>query len=199
MQPRSIRDNILETALALFEARGYAAVALRDIADELGTSKAAIYYHFPTKQKLVETLVANVHVERSAITTAIETGSHTPLREILRNYLRIYIEHQRIMTWLTNDMTVEIDRTHHAIERRILRDELLKRMDSPSGRDKVVRANSAVLLLHTPVWSRFLKSDEDLLIDLILEILGQGIGPGAGGDSGCSPATNSGGTIVDRQ
>src|SRR5580698_325677 len=43
------RQQILETAQRLFAERGYDATSLQMIADEMGLTKAAVYYHFPAK------------------------------------------------------------------------------------------------------------------------------------------------------
>lgn len=51
------RQQILDAALRLFTDKGYDKVTLREIADEVGVTKAALYYHFDSKEKLLETLV----------------------------------------------------------------------------------------------------------------------------------------------
>jgi AcrR family transcriptional regulator len=48
-QAERTRQQILETAQRLFAERGYDATSLQMIADELGLTKAALYYHFPAK------------------------------------------------------------------------------------------------------------------------------------------------------
>ena len=56
MSPRasaSTRARIVETALKVFARTGYAAASLREIADPLGISKAALYYHFRSKDELL--------------------------------------------------------------------------------------------------------------------------------------------------
>ena len=40
-------QRVLDVAEALFMDRGYNAITLRDIADELGIKQASLYYHFP--------------------------------------------------------------------------------------------------------------------------------------------------------
>ena len=48
-QAEQTRALILETAQRLFTERGYDATSLQMIADELGLTKAAVYYHFHAK------------------------------------------------------------------------------------------------------------------------------------------------------
>jgi AcrR family transcriptional regulator len=52
------RQRILEVAAQLFSERGFAGTSIRDIADALGVTKAALYYHFPSKDAILEELVA---------------------------------------------------------------------------------------------------------------------------------------------
>lgn len=43
----SPRDRVITVAERLFSDRGYKAVTLRDIADDLGIRQASLYHHFP--------------------------------------------------------------------------------------------------------------------------------------------------------
>jgi AcrR family transcriptional regulator len=52
-------EKILEAGRQLFNARGYAATSLADIASVVGISKGNLSYHFPTKQDLALQLRAN--------------------------------------------------------------------------------------------------------------------------------------------
>ena len=47
------RQRIQAIALDLFTEQGYEATSLREIAEQLGVTKAALYYHFRTKEDIV--------------------------------------------------------------------------------------------------------------------------------------------------
>src|SRR6202040_3804200 len=49
VQAEQTRQQILDTAQRLFAEHGYDATSLQMIADEMGLTKAAVYYHFPAK------------------------------------------------------------------------------------------------------------------------------------------------------
>jgi AcrR family transcriptional regulator len=51
------RDRILEVSAELFIAQGYDATSLREIADRLGFTKAALYYHFQSKEQILGALL----------------------------------------------------------------------------------------------------------------------------------------------
>jgi AcrR family transcriptional regulator len=47
-------EDVLSAAASLFRRRGYRATRLEEIADELGVTRAALYYYVHTKQELLE-------------------------------------------------------------------------------------------------------------------------------------------------
>jgi AcrR family transcriptional regulator len=57
----STRERILDIALELFTERGYDKTSLRDIAERLGTTKAALYYHFERKEDIFLELHLRLH------------------------------------------------------------------------------------------------------------------------------------------
>jgi AcrR family transcriptional regulator len=57
----STRERILDIALELFADQGYDKTSLRDIAARLGTTKAALYYHFERKQDILLELHLRLH------------------------------------------------------------------------------------------------------------------------------------------
>ena len=59
--PGSTRERILDIALELFTEQGYDKTSLRDIAERLGTTKAALYYHFERKEDILLELHLRLH------------------------------------------------------------------------------------------------------------------------------------------
>lgn len=53
----SAADQILDAAARLFVQRGYTATSTRAIADEVGIRQASLYYHFPSKEKMLDVLL----------------------------------------------------------------------------------------------------------------------------------------------
>ncbi|GLW27809.1 TetR/AcrR family transcriptional regulator [Actinoplanes regularis] len=47
------KSEIRKVAIELFTERGYEATSLREIAERLGITKAALYYHFSSKESIV--------------------------------------------------------------------------------------------------------------------------------------------------
>jgi AcrR family transcriptional regulator len=51
------RARIQQVALRLFVEEGYDRTSLREIAERLGVTKAALYYHFPAKEDIANSLL----------------------------------------------------------------------------------------------------------------------------------------------
>jgi AcrR family transcriptional regulator len=60
-QAPDTRERILDIALDLFTSQGYEKTSLREIAEQLGFSKAAIYYHFASKEAILMALHMRLH------------------------------------------------------------------------------------------------------------------------------------------
>jgi AcrR family transcriptional regulator len=57
VQAERTRQQILETAQRLFAELGYDATSLQMIADEMGLTKAAVYYHFRAKNEILQAIM----------------------------------------------------------------------------------------------------------------------------------------------
>jgi AcrR family transcriptional regulator len=64
---RDTKAEIQAVALELFSTQGYEATSLREIADRLGITKAALYYHFTSKQDIVALGLAERAAEAVAL------------------------------------------------------------------------------------------------------------------------------------
>src|SRR5258708_22711125 len=55
-QRREARDELLAAALRVFALRGYREAGVDEIAEEAGYSKGALYWHFSSKEALLQAL-----------------------------------------------------------------------------------------------------------------------------------------------
>ena len=60
------RERILAVATELFTEQGYDATSLRQIADRLGFTKAALYYHFQSKEQIFTALLEPANARERA-------------------------------------------------------------------------------------------------------------------------------------
>jgi len=59
-RPKDTRERILDVATDLFIEIGYDKTSLREIAERVGVTKAALYYHFESKEAIFRTLLQPV-------------------------------------------------------------------------------------------------------------------------------------------
>ncbi|TFF22102.1 TetR/AcrR family transcriptional regulator [Jiella endophytica] len=72
-QPEVVRRRLLDCAEALAVERGLAGITVQAVADAAGVTKGGLFHHFPTKQALVEGMVADLlHRLDREIDAAIE-------------------------------------------------------------------------------------------------------------------------------
>ncbi|MGV8910799.1 MAG: TetR/AcrR family transcriptional regulator [Propionicimonas sp.] len=76
-----MRERILSTATGLFVQRGYEGVAMREIAQACGITKAALYYHFDGKPDLLHAIVVGYLAEIAAVVEA-SAGQGTGQRRL---------------------------------------------------------------------------------------------------------------------
>jgi AcrR family transcriptional regulator len=87
---QSARTRIQDVAMQLFIEEGYDKTSLREIAEKLGVTKAALYYHFPTKEAIVSSLTEDRVV---AVAEILEWAREQPKNEEMRRELiRRYAE-----------------------------------------------------------------------------------------------------------
>lgn len=85
------REQIRSVALEMFAERGYAGTSLREIAERLGVTKAAVYYHFPTKEDILASLLEDFlgQLDELIAWTAQQPSSVETRRAALERYARL--------------------------------------------------------------------------------------------------------------
>lgn len=99
------RDAIREVALELFSQRGYEKSSLREIAEQLGMTKAALYYHYPSKQALLLAVIEPLIAEWRSVSDKAATLTHSTahVRQVLRDCLEVLLRHRAIAGLFTRD------------------------------------------------------------------------------------------------
>lgn len=89
MPSLSTKENIIAIAEYQIQQHGYNAFSYHDIASELGVKNAAIHYHFPKKEDLLEEVInkAQRNFQRLAEKSELEDSSH--MQKLFR-FLKIY-------------------------------------------------------------------------------------------------------------
>jgi len=113
----STRERILDVAQELFTQKGFDGTSLREIAEKLGVTKAALYYHFASKDQILMALHMRLHeFGRDALSKMAEEPVTVELWGSLLDQLlgqmlaqrEIFLMHQR------NEAALEkLHRDHH--------------------------------------------------------------------------------------
>ncbi|WP_277605449.1 TetR/AcrR family transcriptional regulator [Glycomyces sp. L485] len=162
----STRERIQRTAIALFSEHGYERTSLREIAEHLGVTKAALYYHFKTKEDIAASFFDSYADDVDRI---CEWGEDQPKtietrRELLRRYAEVIRAHVPVLRFQQYNQAAltRLDRGS-IFRQRVLRlhalladenDELIHRM----------RAWDAITTLYSNwiTFPRTVDSDQEL-------------------------------------
>ena len=94
--PVEMRQQVLDTAAALFRDKGYAATTMREVAERCGIRAASLYYHFPAKDEiLAEVFDYGVRRVSDAVRAAVErlpasASSHDKVRAAIVAHLESF-------------------------------------------------------------------------------------------------------------
>jgi len=83
------RQRILDIATELFRDRGYSGTSIRDIAEGLGMTKAALYYHFACKDDVLSALVAPTAAAIEEFLDRAEAATDPDPASLLREFVTI--------------------------------------------------------------------------------------------------------------
>ncbi len=182
------RTRIQDVALDLFIEQGYEATSLREIAEKLGVTKAALYYHFKTKEDIVASMV---EVRMAAIDELIAWAKGLPRtvenrRELVRRYAAHLAEtrqHQMMRFFERNQTSL---RGHPATEK--MRDRMLEMLEFLTDPDALpteqLKSSLAIFAVHA-TW--FVLRDEAMTdeqrkqagLEVAMELVGGDPSPGS--------------------
>ena len=106
---QTARTRIQDVALELFIEEGYDKTSLREIAERLGVTKAALYYHFPTKEAILSSMVEDRMAQLKDLIdwAAEQPRNEETRREIIRRYAGMLqgSRHFKIMQFFERNQT----------------------------------------------------------------------------------------------
>ena len=108
--PRSdTRQRIQEVARDLFLQQGVQRTSLQDIADKLGITKPALYYHFSSREDLVRSILVPLIDEGEQFVDDQENRGDTDVRELLEGYFDFHYRHREDLVLVLAELTALAD------------------------------------------------------------------------------------------
>jgi AcrR family transcriptional regulator len=171
------RSRVQEVALELFAEQGYEKTSLREIAERLGVTKAALYYHFKSKEDIVHSFTDDYFAELDAL---LDWAKDRPRddetrRELLDRYVGIVLAGNAVFRFLEQNrasvQSMEAGKERFA-RVRVRLDALVEVLVGPDAplRDRV-RATTAVLSVGaTCMFFLDQVDDRDKLRAIVLEM-----------------------------
>ena len=105
VQAERTRQQILATAQRLFAELGYDATSLQMIADELGLTKAAVYYHFRAKSEILHAAM-QPGIQRLEVLldeAAAIRGRRARIEHLVDGFVDFLVEHRHYAAMATTD------------------------------------------------------------------------------------------------
>lgn len=147
------RERIQAVALELFTEQGYERTSLREIAERLQLTKAALYYHFRSKDEIVSSFVADrlTVLDELLAWAAAQPPTLATRREVVARYAEEMFDHGHpsVMRFFEQNQTALKSLTAgQQLRDRMgrLADTLARGAESPADQ---LRAALALFAVHT--------------------------------------------------
>lgn len=97
------KEKIIEIGIKIFNQKGFGAVSIQDIANELGVNRRNIAYHFANKDKLLAVIAEEMWLK---IEMERKKRKAFPSFENLQHEINMYAQFQKEYAFIFNDLHV---------------------------------------------------------------------------------------------
>jgi AcrR family transcriptional regulator len=148
MSAADTRQRILAIAADLFARQGYTGTTIADIARELGTTTAALYYHFPSKADILGGLLAEPLIAYTRIIESLDTNQPEPA-ELLGAFIDLAVDSRAMAGLIDRDPAVlaMIDERLPRTSRQTTGQVIAVLAGPDADRSAVVRAHAALAVI----------------------------------------------------
>ncbi|WP_433512788.1 TetR/AcrR family transcriptional regulator [Nonomuraea sp. CA-143628] len=108
-RPSDTKQRIQDVARELFAQKGVQRTSLQEIADQLGITKPALYYHFSSREDLVRSIVQPIIDEEEAFLAGQEALDEVEPRALLEGYFDFHHRHREAMVLMLSELTTLAD------------------------------------------------------------------------------------------
>jgi AcrR family transcriptional regulator len=142
------RQRILDIARELFARQGFTGTSIADIAGELGTTTAALYYHFRSKADILNALLAEPMTVYTRIIETLEAGRPSA-EDLLGAFIDLTVDSREMAAIIDRDPAVlamideQLSRTSEEMTQQVIAALAGPNADHAS----LIRANAAFYLI----------------------------------------------------
>jgi AcrR family transcriptional regulator len=108
-RPSDTRQRIQEVARELFSEKGVQRTSLQDIAQRLGITKPALYYHFSSREDLVRSILQPLIDQGQQYVADQEARGDATPRELLEGYFDFHYRHRADLVLVIAELTTLAD------------------------------------------------------------------------------------------
>lgn len=108
-RPSDTKQRIQDVARELFVQQGVQRTSLQEIADRLGITKPALYYHFSSREELVRSIVQPMLDEEEAFLVGQEALGEVEPRALLEGYFDFHYRHRKEVVLMLSELTTLAD------------------------------------------------------------------------------------------
>jgi AcrR family transcriptional regulator len=177
------RARLRRLALQLFSEQGYEKTSLREIAEHLGVTKAALYYYFKSKEDIVRSLVEDYVGELDELIAWAKAQPRTAATraEIIRRYVHIVSSGSEVFRMLYQNQAAVASLATAKERGEVFReriDVLIDLLTEPGAslHDQVRAASSLISISYCCVrFEHRVSSQEQLeaaLLEVAMELVG---------------------------
>ena len=138
-QAERTRQQILETAQRLFNEHGYDATSLQMIADEMGLTKAAVYYHFRAKTDILHAAMQPgiQRLEALLDDAAALRGRRARIEYLVNGFVDFLVRHRHYAVMASTDPAAKRDKLDTEATTMRRRALTLLFGDNPTGAERL--------------------------------------------------------------
>jgi AcrR family transcriptional regulator len=170
--PTDTRQRLLDVAMALISQHGFAGTSLQMIADELGFTKAAIYYHFRTRDQLLVAVMEPVlHQIRRVVEMAeSQRTPRTQMETMVEGFAGVVARNRSLAAVMVFDPGV-----HRVLQLQpdwgdLIGRQLALLMQLDSGATGLIKATALMTGLAGAATGAPLETDEQTLVEELSDI-----------------------------
>ncbi|EIV93828.1 TetR/AcrR family transcriptional regulator [Frankia sp. QA3] len=145
------RSRILAAAMSLFGEQGYAGTSVRDISERLGVTKAALYYHFSSKETILDALLEPFVSELGRLVELVRQSPPPSAQVLLERLVDVMAGPGGVLLAFVNDPSV-IHRKIGKSDMLSLQQALVRALAGPAPSDiRLLRAHCAIGALRSGI------------------------------------------------